>query len=500
MAIAATRPTEDGERVVWRPLRGAQEAFLECPVFEILYDGERFCAKTEAMLMKFATHCGQGWGEDWKGIIFRRTYPELAEVVTRSIELFRQFYPTAKFRESGREGLSWRFPDGEILKFRYALRRMDIEALLGHQFTFMGWEELTSWSDATLYEPLMACCRSTRKGIPLHVVSNTNPWGPGHGWVRERFVDPMPERSVLRFRYTSPIDGSEIVLRRCRIHGMMRENQPAMEANPQYVAQIMSIKDPNIRKAWLEGSWDIQAGGRFTDSWKDELHFIQPFPIPDGWTVDRAFDWGSSAPFAVGWFAESNGEPFEKPITIAGREVSRVPRGTLFMIAEWYGWNGVPNTGIKLRPSLIAEGVREREEQMRGHLLNGHYVAPGPADASIFDVDTEGESIATKMEMSGVSWERSVKRKGSRVNGWELMIERLEAAHPLLDGQPMEEPGLFVFDTCHQFRRTLAAAPRDDKNPDDVDTNSEDHALDMARYRILADGPAVFTTTLDRRG
>jgi len=497
--ITATTDREAGPRVVWRALPGGQSDFLACPAFEILYEGERFCAKTEALLMKFAVHVGQGWGEDWQGIIFRRTYPELAEIIKRSLQLFPQFYPTAEFRQSGREGLSWRFKGGEVLKFRYALRRGDIEGHLGHQFTFIGWEELTTWADASLYEPMLACCRSTRTGIPLYVCSNTNPWGPGHGWVRERFVDAAPDRTMVAFNYVSPIDRRRLTLTRCRIHGRMRENTPGMAANPNYVAQIMSITDPNIRKAWLEGSWDIQVGGRFTGSWKDDLHFIPPFKVPKGWTVNRAFDWGSSAPFSVGWFAESNGSDLEEPVKIAGQEVSSFPRGTVFMIAEDYGWNGQPNKGIHLRPTLIADRIKQREELMRGHLLNGSFIHAGPADRSIFDVDTEGESIALKMEAAGVRWERSVKSKGSRVNGWELMAERLEAGHCLLKGTPMEEPGFFVFDTCAQFRRTIVAAPRSAKNPDDVDTDCEDHALDMARYRLLAGGPAIITSTNIRK-
>ena len=175
--------------------------------------------------MKYAIHVGQGWRDNWRGIIFRRTYPELAEVVQRSHLLFRRFYPSARFVESGRDGMHWRFPQGETLKFRYALRRSDIEGYLGHQFTFIGWEELTTWADDSIYEPMLSCCRSACEGIPLHVVSNTNPWGPGHGWVRARFVDPAPARTTLKFKYASPIDGQPITLSRVRIHGRMREKR-----------------------------------------------------------------------------------------------------------------------------------------------------------------------------------------------------------------------------------------------------------------------------------
>ena len=60
-------------------------------------------------------------------------------------------------------------------------------------------------------------------------------------------------------------------------------------------------------RAWLFGDWDITAGGMFDDLWDASVHVVQPFEIPGTWYLDRSFDWGSSKPYSVGWWAESDG-------------------------------------------------------------------------------------------------------------------------------------------------------------------------------------------------
>ncbi len=87
----------------------------------------------------------------------------------------------------------------------------------------------------------------------------------------------------------------------------------------------------------------------------------------------------------------------------------------------------------------------------------------------------------------GVSWIRADKRPGSRINGWELLRERLKNS---LSG---EGPGLYVFNTCRQFIRTVPVLPRDEDKPDDADTEAEDHVADEVRYRVLAKGQYYFT-------
>ena len=57
------------------------------------------------------------------------------------------------------------------------------------------------------------------------------------------------------------------------------------------------------------------------------------------------------------------------------------------------------------------------------------------------------------------------------------MIENAAADYP-------EKPGLWVFNTCVNFLRTVPTLQRDDAKPDDVDTDQEDHCGDAARYAV----------------
>ena len=125
---------------------------------------------------------------------------------------------------------------------------------------------------------------------------------------------------------------------------------------------------------------------------------------------------------------------------------------------------------------------------------------PGPADASIFDTDGDNESIAGKHHKHGVRWIEADKRPGSRIQGLKAIRDRLSASIKDDDGLnvqrwPMEDPGLFIFDTCDQFRRTVPTIPRDKMKIEDVDTKSEDHCYDEVRYRIFTERQTVGTAT-----
>jgi hypothetical protein len=234
----------------------------------------------------------------------------------------------------------------------------------------------------------------------------------------------------------------------------------------------------NKRKAWLEGSWDITSGGMFDDLWDAKKHIIKPFKIPYSWKIDRSFDWGSSKPFSVGWWAQSDGTD----VTMSDGTTRSFPRKTLFRIGEWYGSNGKPNEGMRMTAKNVALGIIQREIQMG----IANRVAAGPADSAIYAV-TDEESIGQNMESQGVFWTLADKRSGSRKNGWELMRDRFSATA----NDDVDKPGMLVFETCRDFIRTVPGIVRDPKDPDDVDTDAEDHIADDVRYRVLASDGVV---------
>ena len=206
----------------------------------------------------------------------------------------------------------------------------------------------------------------------------------------------------------------------------------------------------------------------FDDVWDQRRHVVEPFPVPSSWYIDRSFDWGSSRPYSVGWWAESDGTDIVYP------DGSRRPTnaGDLYRIAELYGWTGKPNEGTRELASEVARRIRSIEQHMK------YTVHPGPADSAIFSRDN-GMSIADDMGAQGVHWRPVKKNAGSRQNGWELMRIRFKNVIT------MDGPGLYVFSTCRQFIRTVPVLPRDERDMDDVDTAAEDHIGDEARYRVL---------------
>lgn len=472
-----------GKNVVWAPQPGSQYDFLRCPVPEVLLEGNRGGGKTDALLMDFGQHVGKGFGAEWRGILFRQTFPQLEDVVAKSKKWFPQIWRGATFNASD---YYWGWPTGERLYFRHMLREDDYWKYHGHNYPWIGWEELTTWATDGCYRKMFSTWRSPHPYVPRKVRSTTNPYGPGHNWVKRRFNLPIPPG-----RRAGRLIEEEGLPPRIAIHSTLAENEVFTSADPNYRRNLLAAaRNVAEKKAWLEGSWDIVAGGMFDDLWEPRYHVMPPLVrhIPDDWRIDRSFDWGSSKPFSVGWWAQSNGSDLQLP---NGKIISTV-RGDLFRILEWYGSTGEPNEGLRMLATDVAKGIVERE---LAHGLHGR-VKPGPADTSIWTVEN-GHSLAADMrkpvrvgtkQYPGVQWTRADKGKGSRKTGWEQLRQRLGAALPPEYG-PREYPGLFVCENCEDFIRTVPVLPRDlNKDPDDANTNAEDHIADETRYRVRETG------------
>ena len=472
-------------RVGWAPQRGSQRLFLSCPTKEVLLEGNRGGGKTTALLMDFAQHVGKkqsachaaGFGAAWRGIVFRRRYDELQDVIAKSMSLFR-FWPGARF--IGSPNPRWIFADGETLFFRRIDKADDYWHFHGWEIPWLGWEELTSWPSADVYGRMFSVLRSSSPGIPLKVRATANPYGVGHNWVKFRFGLPLPPGVVVG-ALSAPGGGSD----RRAIHSDFSENVALRTAQPDYQSQLVTGTESDAQiRAWTRGDWNIVSGGMFDDVWDPRVHVMPSFDVPKSWKVDRSYDHGSSAPFSVGWWAESDGSD----VRFRSGSWRSTVRGDLFRLGEWYGWNGRPNRGLSLLPSEIAVGIVERELSMG---LWGR-VVPGPADTGLWTTES-GRSPADQMSSPvrigsrvypGVRWTKADKRAGSRVAGWTEIRERMKASVPLLNAT-REKPGLFVFDCCDQFVRTVPVLPRDESgNADDVDSDAEDHIADEVRYRI----------------
>ena len=130
--------------------------------------------------------------------------------------------------------------------------------------------------------------------------------------------------------------------------------------------------------------------------------------------------------------------------------------------------------GLRMLEKDIASEILRIEKQ------NQWKVLPGPADTTIYEV-RNGMALADDYTRAGIRFVPAIKSPGTRVTRWQKVRQRLNASLQF----PMEEAGMFVFDSCHQFIRTVPVLHRSESNLDDIDTDLEDHIADETGYMCL---------------
>ena len=153
----------------------------------------------------------------------------------------------------------------------------------------------------------------------------------------------------------------------------------------------------------------------------------------------------------------------------------------MFLIHELYGWSGKPNEGLRESTEATAEKILAVEKELG---LSG---VLSIADSAIFDsANGRNKSIADDFADYGILWTPCRKAPGSRIAAVQKLREMLRGSLER-DGKP----GIFIFDHCRQWIRTVPVLQRDERKPDDVDTTSEDHAFDQTGYQLLYPKPRI---------
>ena len=237
------------------------------------------------------------------------------------------------------------------------------------------------------------------------------------------------------------------------------DNKILLKNNPEYLAALAMLPESE-KSALLYGNWDSFDGQVFSEWRNDPAHYddmrfthvVKPFKIPASWQIYRGFDFGYTRPFSVGWYAADSD-------------------GRLYRIREFYGCTGRPNEGLCYEPSLIAEKIKEIENDdvnLRGKSIIGI------ADPSIFD-GSRGRSVAEVMEKAGVYFRPG---NNSRLAGKMQYHYRFAFNN---EGLPM----LYIFSTCNNFTRPIPPLCYDSANVEDINTATEDHIYDECRYVLM---------------
>ncbi len=415
-----------------------QTLFLKDKHRHIAYGGARGGGKSWAVRTKSKLLAFRYPGI--KILIVRKTYKELQNnhIEQLTAEL-------ARFAKYNRSDKMFRFPNGSTISFGYCANEGDLGQYQGAEYDVVFIDEAGQLQESWIRK-INLCVRGTN-GFPKRTYYTLNPGGPGHAYFKRVFVD----------RNFNPDEDPDDYF---FIQAKVEDNKALMDTQPDYLRELENLP-PTLRAAWKDGRWDVYEGQFFEDfrdvpeHYKDRrwTHVIEPFEIPDGWTICRSYDFGYGKPFSCAWWAVDYD-------------------GTIYRIMELYGCTRTPNEGVKWTPDKQFEEIHKTEMQ---HPWLKRKTIIGVADPAIWDA-SRGESVADTAARYGVFF---TPGDNERIAGWMQCHYRLQFDE---DGYPR----MYVFNTCRAFIRTIPTLIYDEHRAEDLDTKMEDHVADEWRYFCMS--------------
>ena len=416
-----------------------QRLFLADKHRHCAYGGARGGGKSWAVRVKATLLCCR-----WAGIkvlIVRKTYKELTN---NHIVPLQAMLPRDVARYNKTEKV-FTFFNGSTIWFGYCNNDSDLDQYQGAEYDVIFFDEATQLKEEWLKKINLAVRQPN--GLPKRTYYTCNPGGVSHNYIKRLFIDRNYQDNEIPDNYSFT-------------QALVTDNKVLMEVQPEYKAELEALP-PKLRKAWLEGDWDIFEGQFFEDfvdkpeHYEDRQwsHVIEPFEIPAGWKIYRSFDWGYNKPFSCGWWAVD----FD---------------GVVYRILELYGCTKQANEGVKWTPPQVFEEIHRIETEHRW--LKDKKIM-GIADPAIWDAET-GESIADVAMKYGVYFTPGDHK---RIPGWMQVHYRLAFDD---DGYPM----MYIFKNCKAFIRTIPLLQYDEHKVEDLDTDGEDHCADEVRYFLMS--------------
>lgn len=417
----------------WTPQPGPQERAIRASFIEqLLFGGARGGGKTDFLIGDYASDV-LSYGRYWRGIIFRHTYAELDEIVDRGKQILYNLFPGTEFKV----GKSiFVMPNGATLRLRHLAEDKDAEHYQGHSYPWIGFDELPNWPSDAAYRKLKACLRSGHYIPNKRIRCTGNPGGVGHQWVRSYFKIPQigePDGELV-----TDVDGPRLFIR-----SLVTDNKILLRNDPDYVDRLRGVGDDQLVSAWLKGDWDAFVGQYFSN-WDSDKVETPSFEIPDDWPLIAAMDYGESNPTSFGLYTTD----FD---------------GIHYRIAEYYTGNASAsehayNINLLLATCPFITGGRRPTQIF--------------ADPSMWVKRRLSESIQhSPAEIFAEHGLHLTKANNDRVTGWRIINDLL-----------VREKFKTFKGWNDNLTRTAPAAPRCNKNPEDIDTHCEDHALDELRY------------------
>jgi hypothetical protein len=425
-SLPAQLAAEAKEEVIFKANEGPQENFLAAAETDVLYGGAAGGGKSYAMLvdpLRYAHRAAH------RGLILRRSMPELRELIDKSRELYPKAFPGCKYKEVEK---LWNFPSGAKIEFGFLERDADVYRYQGQAYSWIGFDEITHLPTEFSWNYLASRLRTTDADIVPYMRCTANPGGVGSTWVKKRYIDPSPTDTSF--------EGSDGLTRKF-IPARLQDN-PYLAKDGRYEKMLQALP-PTQRQQLLEGNWDVAEGAAFTE-FETKTHVITPFEIPIHWERIKGIDYGYASESACVW---GTVDPSDS---------------TLIIYRELY------------RKGLLGTELAEMLTSME---MADPLSVPGVLDTSCWSrTGTTGPTVGETLQRAGHKLRRADK---NRIQG-KIQI------HEYLKIKQSGRPRLQIFNTCPNLIRELQSIPLDKSNPEDVNTHAPDHAYDALRYLIMS--------------
>jgi len=307
------------------------------------------------------------------------------------------------------------------------------------EFAAIAVDELTLLPSKDIFDTLRGSLRWANLDRALFI-AGTNPDGPGHSWVKRLWVSKD---------FTHPDDAVLPAEEFAFVRSLPTDNPNLSQT---YIDDELASQPESVRKAWLEGSWDLFEGQRFHIN--PAVHVVRPFDLGNSAKYYASIDYGFDNPFALGIYA---------------------------VLPQQEG-----QTWIYKVKELNLKGLKAREqarEVKRTLADNGITLAAAAyLDTACWKEEDDGLSIALKFTQEGVPVQQVQK---DRVTGWTYLEDLL---YYEADGHEVtRQPKMKIFDCCPLTIQQATDAVWDPKKPGDImhPEGFRDDSLDETRYFAL---------------
>jgi Phage terminase large subunit len=436
-----------------------QREFRDSPAKYRLFGGAAGPGKTKALLWEAIRQAHLVPGSD--SLLLRRTYPELESSLLAQFhrDVPKEYYK--KFNES-KYVVTW--DNGSTTRFGYCRNENDVYRYQGAEFLFIGLDELTHFT-LKQWQFLTSRNRCPVPGSRCTMAGATNPGNIGHAWVKSLWVDKQPSAGFDRPELYSAKDYDFI-------RAWLSDNP--IYANDAGYRQTLETLPEHLRKAFLDGDWNVFAGQYF-NIFDYGRHTARPEEIrlEAWWPRWISIDWGFQHPSAVYWHCAV-------PATVESRKFK--VEGEPNPLGASSSFNFQPSTLNSrivtyrefvqngLSPRMLAQGIAERSgrENISEVFLSPDAFAHRTAEASI------AEQLGDVLTTNGLP--RPSPADDDRVGGWMFMYQLLESN------------AWVITENCTELIQCIPTLVRDNTRHEDIRKMDGDDPADSARYGLVSGG------------